>query len=1072
MNRPDTISTAPAPLRGPTDSPRRSDRRVALRVAGRIVVCAFLLAAATYLVPRTYTLDVGGGRDGAFITGFYGAGLHGDVWARWTHGAAVIRLSDVEPLPGLVRMRLAGHSQREPDVVQIIVGDLEAHSVALEPVWQTLELRIGRSGTPPTIRIHSGTTEDEREGGAVGVLIDRIDVRTGGFPALSALLAPRLIWTVLLFAALLIVSQTATRQMPTPASAAVSLSAALAALAALVHLRPLIDSFLPFTTLVVVLAALVVLAARDERAGLWTAPLDRRVVDWRARSRVFLGLAVLLVAALFEEALTKGYVLSQADILFRFPPWSMHRLDGWLQPGNPLLADVPMQFYPFLVHAAEAVRNLDLPLWTTSIYGGHPFLASFQSAVFSPFTLLAYVVPLPFATVPVNAARLLVGGLGMFVFIRSLGLSWPAATFAGIAYLLNPFSIVWLEHPHAAAAAWLPWVLWATHRAVVCGRGRDAALLAACMAMLLLAGHPETAFKVVMLTAPYGLLQAYRARNRWRALLNLCLGGGLGVLLSAVQLLPFLEYLPESRIYVARSGYEVNPFFAPWQTFVTAFVPRFFGSPIDEAAISPENRLGVAANYNEQQIYAGMATWVLAAVGLVAGWRSSRCRFFAAAGLVAGLLMYGVPIVHPIAGQLPMLRLAALSRFGLITITCAIVLAAVGVEALLRRPRELPDERRRGAADASPASASLEPAQGSWQPAAFAMLFVSVIVLMWLLGERSTLEPVGWWVQATLYSAAAVALGLATLGAVMWRVQGRSPAVFVAMILALLGGDLLYFGRGVHPLMPAEHVFPEVPSIALVRADHGLYRVAGWEDALVPNSAMVYGLQDVRGYDGMGPRRYVELLDTVLEPDDVFIRSGLASASPLLDLLNVKYVFAPPGMRPPIQGLTGIDEESASLYRNDDALPRAFLVDAYRVEEDAEILRLLRGGAIDFRRTVLLEREPEQPFGTVQAGMASPGEAIVTQYQNHVVEIETVSDGARLLVLTDAYYPGWRAMVNGGPVRIARANYAFRAVPVPAGRSVVRFEYRPLSFTIGLLVSVAALLIVIGMVVRKPGEIA
>ena len=84
------------------------------------------------------------------------------------------------------------------------------------------------------------------------------------------------------------------------------------------------------------------------------------------------------------------------------------------------------------------------------------------------------------------------------------------------------------------------------------------------------------------------------------------------------------------------------------------------------------------------------------------------------------------------------------------------------------------------------------------------------------------------------------------------------------------------------------------------------------------------------------------------------------------------------------------------------------------------------------------------------------GRAEIVQDRPESLEIEVGSTGPGFLFLADQYYPGWRARVNGEPAEILRANYAFRLVEVPAGRSVVTFTYRPTSVFAGILISVTA----------------
>jgi uncharacterized membrane protein YfhO len=83
--------------------------------------------------------------------------------------------------------------------------------------------------------------------------------------------------------------------------------------------------------------------------------------------------------------------------------------------------------------------------------------------------------------------------------------------------------------------------------------------------------------------------------------------------------------------------------------------------------------------------------------------------------------------------------------------------------------------------------------------------------------------------------------------------------------------------------------------------------------------------------------------------------------------------------------------------------------------------------------------------------------ANISRYSNRAVDIEAHLNGPGILVLADSFYPGWRAYVDGKEERIMRANLFFRAVSLPAGKHRVEFRYKPMSFTIGLVVSIVTL---------------
>jgi hypothetical protein len=144
---------------------------------------------------------------------------------------------------------------------------------------------------------------------------------------------------------------------------------------------------------------------------------------------------------------------------------------------------------------------------------------------------------------------------------------------------------------------------------------------------------------------------------------------------------------------------------------------------------------------------------------------------------------------------------------------------------------------------------------------------------------------------------------------------------------------------------------------------------------------------------------------------------------------------------------------------NIDALPRAYLVGRFHVCTGAEALDHIAHGDLDFRATVLLDRDPGMaPQAAEPAGYLP---ATVTSYAAERVEIETSAPQERLLVLTDSYYPGWTARVDGALTEILRANGLYRAVRVPAGSHRVEFEYRPASLRWGAWISLVSCVVLV-----------
>ena len=153
--------------------------------------------------------------------------------------------------------------------------------------------------------------------------------------------------------------------------------------------------------------------------------------------------------------------------------------------------------------------------------------------------------------------------------------------------------------------------------------------------------------------------------------------------------------------------------------------------------------------------------------------------------------------------------------------------------------------------------------------------------------------------------------------------------------------------------------------------------------------------------------------------------------------------------------------EDVAVYRNHDVLPRAFVVHRARaVQDDDEALQLLRQDDFEPRAEVLLAAE-QVHSSLFASNEADRVDLLTYDSQRVTVDVEASADG--YLVLTDAWYPGWRVRVDGQEAPLLRADVIFRAVQVPAGRHVVEFEYVPQSFRVGLVVSVAALTLLLGL---------
>ncbi|HEX8845851.1 MAG TPA: YfhO family protein [Pyrinomonadaceae bacterium] len=190
----------------------------------------------------------------------------------------------------------------------------------------------------------------------------------------------------------------------------------------------------------------------------------------------------------------------------------------------------------------------------------------------------------------------------------------------------------------------------------------------------------------------------------------------------------------------------------------------------------------------------------------------------------------------------------------------------------------------------------------------------------------------------------------------------------------------------------------------------------------------------------------------------------------LVDELNNRSEAISPLSIPGSQWRFVEEAGEALIYENSQAMPRAWLVPEVSSLKPEDVLsaiktsRLPDGRQFDPSRIALVEEAP-----ALSSQSPDPaGSAQITGISDRFMEVQTSSNTASFLVTSDLYYPGWQATIDGAPVQLFRADYALRGVQVPAGRHIVRFEFRPKTFYLGVTLSALSLLVLMALVVPSP----
>ncbi len=317
-----------------------------------------------------------------------------------------------------------------------------------------------------------------------------------------------------------------------------------------------------------------------------------------------------------------------------------------------------------------------------------------------------------------------------------------------------------------------------------------------------------------------------------------------------------------------------------------------------------------------------------------------------------------------------------------------------------------------------------------------------------------------------------VAFGLSMLGALgldallaRLRLHGGKALAVGLGCFAVVAIELHAWGEGYNPAIEPELAFPATPTTDFLTGDDSVHRVQSVHRTILRSSANVhYEVQALTGYDKIELRPMFELFELfTTSTDNAFIseidRVDRLDALPLASLLGVKYFLAEEELPPPLR-LAHTSPGGVRTYENPFVLPRAFLASSVLVIESAEE-RLAHFGAptLDARVAVLNER-PEHPLFEDVASLGPedlPGDVLVDRYEPREVVLQVDARRPALLVLADAWAPGWSATVNGVDAPVERVDHALRGVFVDEGKCEVVLRYDPGSFRAGLILAGLAL---------------
>ena len=776
--------------------------------------------------------------------------------------------------------------------------------------------------------------------------------------------------------------------------------------------------------------------------------------NWQRDLLIVMGMTALLQAMFYWEAFTGRAVLLPVGIL-KIPGITTVEQNSSGEPlANYARGDLIQVSEPNRWFMANEYRSGRIPLWTPYRFAGTSVA---RTPVFCPYELLYALWPTPRILPWIQLTTAIVSATGAWFFafrILTLG-SLPAIT-AGVVYPLTGFLVIWQGFDLSYPVTFLPWTASATVAMTRNPHGLKICILAIFTCLTVISGPADMAAMVLLVCGFCWLWIIIGAAigNQWtsavtRTILASCCGWLLGLALAAPVLFPAFDYIQTgSRVATRLEGFEARPPVG-WRALPLIVFPEAYGSEADSSAfVHPSgNRLESSAG-----AYAGCLSLLFVAPW---AWMDRSRRQFVVCMIVLSLLCLGWQLNIP--GLTAVLRLPGFRAFSANRMVFGsawfhLMLAAIGLEQLVN-------------------SGAI---QKFWlrHPAMVLTLSTVLFSIIGLISWPDQLQemlPNGnrglplATIQSSFVSAYCFQIICLSLTILLWFlvISGKFNGSCARVTGALMIAEPFLRFWGLHSQPAVSHYYPPIPALEFIQNSiEGRTIVVG---CLPPNLLESHKLNDIRGYDGVDPLAFIEVLSLTTEtgvtegpeyartmwfvPDARLEQSPEQSfrMHPVLDMLNVRYLVL---VGDAAQARPDFAANGLAVFENHFAMPRVWVPERVRkLDSSAAVLKAMTPW--DFNPAVeslITDSIPES-----LPEMCS-GQATLTEENPQLLKMHVAMDTAGLVVVSDRFAEGWRATVDGQDAPVVCVNHVLRGVFVTPGEHRIEMRYLPAPFSTGVRV--------------------
>ncbi len=791
---------------------------------------------------------------------------------------------------------------------------------------------------------------------------------------------------------------------------------------------------------------------------------DLRKSFWAFFKRFWpLVLIIGLVLIFFWKVVLLGQVSIPGDFVVGvYYPWLDYKwgYSVGVPVKNPITTDVVSLIYPEQMLGIDLIKIGQWPLWNPHILTGTPLFANLQAAPFSPTNFVYFLFDKLTAWNLQIAFQHILVAFFSYLLLRHWKVSKFGSILGGVAFAFSGFNLIFSQwNGHTLASSFIPLAILFEDKYLKKGKIKDGVLLASTLVFQLLSGYPQTSLYTAIAMIIFWLVKFYKDRSlefiKRTISLSFFLVFALG--LAAFQILPTVELWG-----LSQRSFEPHPFewaFLPWSKIITFFAPDYFGNHATANYWGPQD-------YTSNTGYAGVVVFVLATLGLKFLKTKRAVLFLFILSIFSLILSFPTPLpVFLWTEDIIGMRAASAHRATILFNFGVALLVGFGFDYIWK------------------ARAKFKYIFALLLPSLIIAGFGAFAVYKFLMTQS---DPSLFFVRGiakykvALRNMVLPAAILITISVALWFMARWEKLKKLGLLLLsfLLLFELFRFGWKFTPFSERRLIFPTTPILDFLISQEQPFRVTG--NRVVPvNMRTPYKLDSLEGYETIHPlriSRFLAALNSQKVGTDPVGRYGTVDndTSHLLDLVNTKYYLAlkrdekndpdPEGQIPSRfrteRFSLAFEDKTTVVLESKNVLPRAFMVYDWEViKDDQLILKKLIDPKYPFREKVILEEEPgieKREKGVCQISYGKYEE------QESVINVQTDSDG--LLFISDAFYPGWKAYIDGKETKIYRADFAFRAIQIPSGKHEVRFVYQPESFFNGLKLSMVSLVLLLTLV--------